>query len=157
VATNELSVLRGPVDDGITVGEGEFSTCSYVRQQVSLRHRLKVARGSEALTFSGIPFQAVLVRDLSKAVLGDSGQGCVVQMVLVDFSAEVNLAFGLEFGVQFTSSSRASSRSGVVVASSSSWSWSWRPASRSSSTLRVPITRGALEDTPYDNVQDMIG
>jgi hypothetical protein len=91
--------------------------------------------GRRQLTFSGIPLQTVLVRNLSKAVLGDSGQRPVVQMVLVDFSAKVKLALRLEFGVQSTCSS----------------------ATRSRNTLRVIITVRTSEEMPHEDVQDVIG
>lgn len=54
---------------------------------------------SESLTLSGIPLHAVLCRDLPKAVLGDSEQGLVVQVVVVNFSAKVEFALGLKFCV----------------------------------------------------------
>jgi hypothetical protein len=55
---------------------------------------------AEELTLKRIPFHAVLARDLSKATLGDVGQGSVAQMVVVDLSTEVELSLGLELVVQ---------------------------------------------------------
>jgi hypothetical protein len=53
----------------------------------------------KTLTFNSIPLQAVLVRDLSKAVLDDRGQRIVVEMVVVDLGSKVELPLGLEFVV----------------------------------------------------------
>jgi len=56
-------------------------------------------RAGKALTFDSVPLQAVLVCDLSKAVLDDRGQRIVAEMVVVDLGSEVELPLGLEFGV----------------------------------------------------------
>jgi hypothetical protein len=55
---------------------------------------------AEEPTLNSIPFHAVLMGDLSKSVLDNGGQGGVVQMVVVNLSAEVLLALGLELVVQ---------------------------------------------------------
>ena len=57
------------------------------------------------LTLNGIPLHAVLGRDLTKAVLDDSGQGIVVEMVVIDLSTKVELALGLELSVERACSS----------------------------------------------------
>jgi len=80
VATNVFSVLLGPGNDFISVAVAETSTG----------------------WLNGIPLHAILGRYLSKAVLGDSQQGVVVEMVLVNLSAKVGFAFGDELRVQPT-------------------------------------------------------
>ena len=56
----------------------------------------------EVLTLNSIPLHAVLRCDLSKAVLGDSQQGVVAEVVMVDLSAIVGFALGDELRVQPT-------------------------------------------------------
>lgn len=53
----------------------------------------------ERPTFDSIPLHAVLVGDLSKAVLYNGGQRVVVEMVVVDLGSEVELPLGLELVV----------------------------------------------------------
>lgn len=55
---------------------------------------------AEVLTLNSIPFHAILVRNLTKRVLNNGSQGSVVQMVMIDLSAEVELSLGLELVVQ---------------------------------------------------------
>jgi hypothetical protein len=55
-----------------------------------------------ALTLDSIPLHAVLGCDLSKAVLGDSQQGVVAEVVMINLSAIVGFALGNELRVQPT-------------------------------------------------------
>jgi hypothetical protein len=123
VTTDVLPVLLGPVDDGVSVGEAEASTRCCVQKNLvwNVESRRKDLRG--VLTLEGIPFHTVLWRDLSKTVLGDSRQSAVAKMVMVDLSAKVGFAFGLELVVQTTGRSRASRRSRGVSSRSRSGVW----------------------------------
>jgi hypothetical protein len=102
VATNVFSVLLGPGNDFISVAVAETSTGCCIREKLVWNTISRLVQMRAVLTLNGIPLHAVLGRYLSKAVLGDSQQGVVVEMVLVNLSAEVGFAFGDELRVQPT-------------------------------------------------------
>lgn len=67
---------------------------------------------SERLTLNSIPLHAVFRGDLTELPLHDSDERVVAKMVVVDLSAEVELALGLELSVEAGCSIVASSRRG---------------------------------------------
>jgi hypothetical protein len=123
VTTDVLAVLLGPVDDGIGVGEAETSTRCCVQKELVWNAESRRKNLRRVLTLEGVPFHAVLWRDLSKTVLGDSCQSVIAEMVVVDLSAKVGFAFGLELVVQTTGRPRASRRSRGVSSGSRSGVW----------------------------------
>jgi hypothetical protein len=99
MTTDVLPVLLGPVDDGISVGEAETSTRCCVQTKLVRNAESRRSDLQGELTLESIPLHAVLGCDLSKAVLGDSHQGAIAEVVMVDLSSEVGFAFGFELGV----------------------------------------------------------
>ena len=102
VATNVFSVLLGPGNNFVSVAVAETSTGCCIQEKLVWNTITRLVQTRAVLTLNGIPLHAVLGRDLSKAVLGDSQQGVVVEMVLVDLSAKVGFALGDELCVQPT-------------------------------------------------------
>jgi len=120
VATDKLAVCLSKGDNFIGVAE------------------LEVA----AAWLNSIPLHAVLRGDLAKDVLDNSGQGVVSEMVMIDLGSEVNLALGLELGVQAARAAVSSSSSGGRSALSGGRvsclrGGGWVASSRSGQTLRV--------------------
>ena len=70
--------------------------------EVRWEHESRLVQTRAVLTLNCIPLHAVLWCDLSKAVLGDSQQGVVAEVVMVDLSAIVGFALGDELRVQPT-------------------------------------------------------
>jgi hypothetical protein len=123
VTTDVFSVLLGPIDDSVSVGEAETSTRCCVQKKLVWNAESRCSDLRRVLTLDGVPFHAILGSDLSKAVLGDSHQGAVAEMVVVDLSAEVGFAFGRELGVQSAGCSRTSRRGRGVSSTGRSGSW----------------------------------
>jgi hypothetical protein len=97
---NPRRQLRVP--DFISVAVAETSTGCCIREKSVWNTISRLVQMRAVLTLNGIPLHAILGRYLSKAVLGDSQQGVVVEMVLVNLSAKVGFAFGDELRVQPT-------------------------------------------------------
>jgi hypothetical protein len=105
VATDELAVLCGEVDDLVSVSERE----GVARGYYMLDYNYVIVQIGK-LTLNSIPLHAVLASHLTKLGLDNVDERVVVKVVVVDLRTKVLLALGLELGIETSASVVTTSR-----------------------------------------------